>query len=414
MNKMKRLVICLTVILVSFVFPAGVFASDGYVPNLEDEVVFLGTFTLENGERLDGSLIVFGGVVSLDEGSEINGDLVVFGGNVTAEGTVDGSMLAFGGVVSLKATAHIRGDLIAPATVLRKDEGVRIDGQLITETDSGRIPEIPEIDVPGIVVEPPTFWDNVSYALRPVFNFFTNIVGALLFAAIALVVLLLLPKQGERVSKMIKGNPVLAGGFGLLSVFVFAFGVLVLGLLSVTIILIPVTVPAIILLSLALAAGMFFGVIVVGSEFGRRIMLLVKQNWNTNVQVAVGTFSLVFLLGLFNVAFWDILASLAWTAVGAIGLGAVLLTRFGTREYVPPRQSTTASAPAVSGDEDDEEEAETLVRKRPASLKAETPEDEDAAEMETIARKRPIRFKDDEEDLDEDTPEESLPDEDPA
>ena len=371
MSNLKRYIIFLAVAMLCLIFTGAAYASDGIAPSLDDEVVFFGTFTLESGEKLDGSLIVFGGVIEVEADALVTGDLVVFGGNVTVDGTVEGSLLAVGGVVSLNENAIIKDDLIAPATVVRKEEGAQIFGQIITETELENLPEVPEIEPPEVVVvEPPSFWENLSYALRPVVNFFTSIVRALLFAAIALVVLLILPRQGERVSNAIQENTVLAGGFGLLSVIVFAFAVVLLALLSVTIILIPITIPAIILLALVISLGLFFGVIVVGAEFGRRLMGAFKQTWNKNVQAAIGTFSLVFLLGLFNLALWDFLAAIVWTIVGSIGLGAVLLTRFGTREYVGSGMAVQpASTAEMQDDEIDEDEIETMVRKRPDQFK---------------------------------------------
>ena len=380
MKKYNKWIICLTVLLVSLIFTGSVYASEGFSPKLDDKVVFFGTYTLESGETLEGSLIVFGGVVNVEEDATVNGDLVVFAGNVTVDGTVTGSLLVVGGVVDLNETAIIQDDLIAPGTVVRKDDGAQISGQIITETDIENLPDFPEIETPEIVTPaPPTFWENVSYALQPVVEFFANIVSALLFAAVALVVLLLLPAQGERVSNAIQNHTVLAGAFGMLSVMVFVFAVVLLAFLSVTIILIPVTVPAILLLSLALSLGIFFGVIVVGAEFGRRLMNALKMTWNRNVQVAVGTFSLVFLLGVFNMALWDFLVVLVWILVGAIGLGAVLLTRFGSREYigaavVDQAERSVEDIP-VDDDDFDQDLIETMVRKRPDRFKLEEPED---------------------------------------
>jgi BRCT domain type II-containing protein len=94
MSKSKRrLIIGLVVLLVSLVFAGGVSASDGYAPLLDDEVVFFGTYTLDSGETLNGSLIVFGGVVSLEEDSTVTGDVIIFGGNVTASGRSKGNLV---------------------------------------------------------------------------------------------------------------------------------------------------------------------------------------------------------------------------------------------------------------------------------------------------------------------------------
>ena len=149
MKRTKQIFITLTaVLLVSLVFTGSVMGSDGRTPMLDDEVVFFGTYTLESGETLDGSLIVFGGVVELEEDSVVTGDVLVFGGNVTASGTIGNTLVAIGGVVRLRGTAVVEGDLIAPATVVRRDEDAKIYGQIITEN----IPEIavPEIQQPEI------------------------------------------------------------------------------------------------------------------------------------------------------------------------------------------------------------------------------------------------------------------------
>jgi cytoskeletal protein CcmA (bactofilin family) len=341
MNKIRiKIAVCLTILLISMAMTGTVFASEGYTPLLDDEVVFFGTYTLESGETLVGNLVVFGGVVSLKEDSTVDGDVVIFGGNVTVDGEIESTLVAIGGVVSLSETAVVRGDLIAPAAVVRRDEGARILGQIVTENVPNiEIPEIPEPDIPPIPEIPqPTFADSVSKALRPVVSFFGTLARALVFSAVSVLALLVMPKQSKRVRSTIEENPVLSGGFGLLSVAVFTAGVIVLALLSITIILIPVTIPLIILLSLALALGLLFGLIVAGAEVGRRMMIAFKQEWTPTLQVAIGSFSMSFILGLLSLGFLGFFGGLFWTVAGAMGLGAVLLTRFGTREYIPASQ----------------------------------------------------------------------------
>ena len=344
MSKLKlKIAVCLTIIFTSMLFSGTVFAREPYTPMLDDEVVLFGTYRLESGETLAGSMVVFGGVVSLEEGSVVDGDVVVFGGNVSVDGVIKGGLVGIGGVVTLTETAVVNGDLIAPATVVRRDEGAKIYGQIITEN-------IPQIDLPENVpslpeVSEPSFSNNVSRALQPVVSFFTTLARALVFSAVSVLALLLMPKQGRRVSHTIELNPKLAGGFGLLSVAVFITAVVMLALLSITVILIPVTVPLIILLSLALALGLLFGMIAAGAEVGRRMMIALKQTWSSTLQIAIGSFSLSFVLGLLSVGLWGVLGGLLTAVVSAMGLGAVLLTRFGTRDYVPSTKSPSAAKP---------------------------------------------------------------------
>lgn len=332
----RRFLAILIVLAVSLMAAGGVSASDGLVPALDDEVVFFGTYTLDSGEALSGSLIIFGGVVSLEEDSAISGDVLVFGGNVTASGEVEGNLVAIGGVVSLTETAVVRGDLIAPATVVRRDENARVFGQIITENipqiDVPGIPE-PGIEIPEITPPEPTFFDRFLQGMQPVFSFFAVIARSLIFSAVAVLIGLVLPKQSQVVRETIEAQPVLSGGFGLLSVGVFVAAVVMLSLLSVTVILIPLTVPLIVLLSLALSLGLLFGLVVMGSEIGRRMMTAFKQNWTPTLQAALGSFSMAFILGLLSIGLWGFMGGLLWTLVGAIGLGSVLLTRFGTQRY---------------------------------------------------------------------------------
>jgi len=264
-------------------------------------VVFFGTFTLDNGDELSGSLIVFGGVVALEEGSSITGDVLVFGGNVTASGEIGGNLVAIGGVVSLTETAVVRGDLIAPATVVRRDENARIMGQIITENIPRiDVPEIPEpgIDIPEVTPPEPTFFDRFLEGMQPVISFFAVIARALIFSAVAVLVGLVLPKHSQIVRETIEAQTVLSGGFGLLSVGVFIAAVVMLSLLSITVILIPLTIPLIVLLSLALSLGLLFGLVAMGSDIGRRMMFAFKQTWTPTLQTAVGSFSMAFILGL--------------------------------------------------------------------------------------------------------------------
>ena len=183
------------------------------------------------------------------------------GGNVTASGTIGNNLVAIGGVVRLKGYCNCKDDLIAPATVVRRDEEARIFGQIITENNpevpksrDPEVPEMPEIpevpEVPQILAEP-TFFDRLSRALQPVVSFFSVIARALIFSAVAVLVGLVLPKNTTMVRETIEEQPVLSGGFGLLSVGVFVAAIIMLALLSITVILIPLTVSLIVLLSLA-------------------------------------------------------------------------------------------------------------------------------------------------------------------
>jgi hypothetical protein len=348
--KKSQIFIITTLLLCSLAVPGKAFAKSIDIPVMDDKVVFGESFTLESGETLEGSLIILGGVVVLEENSLVDGDVIVFGGNLTVEGEVDQNLVAIGGVVTLEETAVVYGDLVAPASVFRRLEGAQVYGQIITDTgsldiqipdipdipeapDVPDVPEIPDIpDVPDVPSTPYTVFDQISYALSPITNMLWGIVRAFAFSTVAIIVVLFIPDHMKRASKTVVNFPVLSGGLGLLSVIV---AVPVMVIFTIMIFLIPATI----LLSIILSLGLFFGWIAVCLEIGRRISEIISREWSAPVQAGVGTFAMAIVIGSIGLVLWDFISFLLVVGICSIGLGAVLLTRFGMREYIPANSS---------------------------------------------------------------------------
>jgi hypothetical protein len=127
----------------------------------------------------------------------------------------------------------------------------------------------------------------------------------------------------------------ITGGLGLLTVVVTPLVVLVM---VITIILIPVSLLGILLLAIMVV----FGWIAIGAEVGHRLEAAFKTEWALPVTAGLGTF----LLTLVVDGIGQIVPCVGWlvpSAVGLLGLGAVLLTRFGTQDYptyLPPAGGT--------------------------------------------------------------------------
>jgi energy-coupling factor transporter transmembrane protein EcfT len=116
---------------------------------------------------------------------------------------------------------------------------------------------------------------------------------------------------------------------------------IVLVLLAITICLSPVSLIGGALLAIAWA----FGLIAIGTEVGKRLAEIFKQEWAIAVEAALGTFILILV---FNGA--ALIPCVGWllrAVVGIVGLGAVLLTRFGTQDYPPalPAQGSAGAPP---------------------------------------------------------------------
>jgi hypothetical protein len=154
-------------------------------------------------------------------------------------------------------------------------------------------------------------------------------------AALAGLTVAVMPHQARRARDCVVRYPVNAGAAGLLTLAV------VLGLtwfweLS-TVMVIPVCLfPVIVVIWMILGIGLFFGWVVVAESFGR-VMLARMGIYDTPMVGAVcGALTLgagLALLGYTPCVGW--LANVAIAILAAIGFGAALLTRGGTRAYPP-------------------------------------------------------------------------------
>lgn len=288
---------------------------------LDGRVVFGDNFILESGETLTGDLVVIGGSAVVEEDATVRGDLVVVGGSLTLDGTVEGSSAIIGGLAVLGETAVIEGDLVAVGGAVDQAPGARVEGQVVTNVPAPdiRIPDMPS--VPGVPSPPqPDFSFNINPVARAMQVLFT----AILLAALSMLATLFLQPQLERVSQVVTSQPVIAGSFGLLTMVLLPFVVLVLAL---TILLIPVSL----LVVVAAAFAWLFGVIALGVEVGERFTRAINQSWAPALTTGFGTFLLMLVSG--GIGMVPCIGWLVPFLVAMLGVGGVVLTVFGTRPY---------------------------------------------------------------------------------
>ena len=298
----------------------------------DDRVVAGGSFVLRRGETQDGNLLVLGGAVTLEEGSQVNGDVVLMGGTLAIDGTVNGNVVGIGGVVSLRSHAVVQGDLTTMAATLNREQGSVVSGQVITGfrppfqfSIPGRV-QVP--DIPNVQVRLTPLWDGVWFLFR-----------TFLWAALAVLLVMFLPNHTERAAQAVVDQPVLAGAVGLLTAVVAP---LLLIAIAITIILIPVSLIG----GAVLAIAWFLGRIALGLEIGRRMALNFRQDWPLAVAAGIGTFVLTLVIDGIDM----LIPCVGWllpALVGVLGLGGVLLTRFGSQAYPPTAGAYSAPPPPL-------------------------------------------------------------------
>ncbi len=308
-----------------------------------DKVVFGDNYTLANGETLDGSLTVMGGNVTLEEGSTVTKDVAVIGGNVSASGAIQGDLVVIGGNVSLKSGAVVEGDVNSIGGNLNRDPGSTIKGEVLhglqfNGADNANIPwssflpflrlRAPEItQTPSLPRENPGSW-LLAYFLHGL----SAIAWAALMAVIGVLVAVLLPQHAGRVSTTVHESPLVSFGTGCLT---WALGIPILILLAITICLLPLSL----IVSLLLVVAGLFGWVAVGWVIGKKALEALRSDNPTPIlEVVVGVVLLTLLWQMPRV-----IPCIGWlfslgvgVLAGSIGLGAVLLTRFGTRAYPTP------------------------------------------------------------------------------
>jgi hypothetical protein len=281
--------------------------------------LFGGSLTVAPNEVRDGDVAVFGGTVDI-EGS-VTHDVRVFGGNVDVEGTVGHDLIVLGGSVQLGEHAHVGHDVNVIGGSFDRAPGATV-GHEVTGSGAGSgfvrtgPPILPGPPVPG------GFDLGFGLGLS---------VGVVL---LALLLQLFLPGPVTLTRNALEDRPFASLGFGCLTAVA---GVLLAALLGITVILLPA--------SLAIAAAMLAawllglaGVIVL---IGQRLIAALNMRADPVPTLLVGG---VLVAVLVNV---PILGGLFGLLIGTMALGAVVLTRFGTRPH-PPGVPPFPPAPPAS------------------------------------------------------------------
>ena len=342
MKKIYR-ILTLFALLALFLMPTGAVHAQGPDANSDGKVIFGSNFTIESGDSFEGDLVVFGGNVLVKTDADLNGSLVVFGGTVESNGMIKGDVVIIGGQVELKEKAHVTGDVVTVGGQLQKADGAEIDGEVVNNVQPNI--QLPDGRIPPTVEEQPNIpTPSVDFGGNPFWSAAGILVRAIAVALLAMLVVMFLQPQLNRVGQAVTTQPLMSSGIGLMTVLVAPLAVVIL---TVTIILIPVAFVGILLLVFA----WLFGIIALGQEVGERFTRSINQTWAPVFTTGFGTFLLVLVggaLGEIPCVGW-----LAPAALGLLGVGAVAITWFGTRS-APVNITSISSPPAGSGQAPDQ------------------------------------------------------------
>lgn len=347
----------------------GAISSEG----MGGEAIFGDNVTLRRDETIDNDLVVMGGNFTMEEQSEVKGDLALFGGNVESDGSIDGDVAIFGGNLTLGAKARVSGDIAVIGGNANVNEEALVAGRIhttggnthryktdqmgnsaVAENDSSASPTVSanpshrhderdddDDDNDGYSHYRGENWSDKEYYRESgrgffgsIFHFIGNLLGAVITTAvlvgIAFLVATFVPEQMKEVGDTAAENWLLSLGVGIATLFVSALLVVAICLLFPP------------LIWFAVAVATLFGWIAIGQLIGERVLIALEQPYSSFVAstlTGVAVLSIIMHIPDLLGSLWCIGGLLSFTAflvtfgVMATGLGAVILTRFGTQPY---------------------------------------------------------------------------------
>jgi len=150
------------------------------------------------------------------------------------------------------------------------------------------------------------------------------LIQALVLSALSILMVLLMPKPVDTVIKAIVSKPWSSVGYGFLTAFALPLVALIL---AVTILLAPISFLALV----GFVLSILFGWLIIGFEIGNRLQTMFKAQWHPALSAGLGTLILTLLAkGV------SLIPCIGWILpfiVAIIGLGAVIVTIWGSRPY---------------------------------------------------------------------------------
>lgn len=279
-------------------------------------VHFFNSDSVGPDEIRNGDMVVFGGTGAVE--GRVKGSLVVFGGSAHVSGYVEGDLVVFGGSANLESTAHIDGDTVVIGGMINRDEGSYVQGDVVVLGGAGT----------GLT-------DQI---VRPDFGIFKSgfrLTILLTWLVISFVITLLFTRSVENTVEIAMNRPVQA----LLTGFIFHVAAL---MTCIVLFVIIVGIPLAFLGSLLWFMISIFGTAVGFVLMGRLVWEKIRKGYANTLMILITGF--LILAAIRFVPFfigWTI-----WQLWGMAGIGATVLSRFGSNKPWFGSRQTAPQYPA--------------------------------------------------------------------
>ena len=254
------------------------------------------------------NIFKIGSNVTIEEGTKVR-NVVAIGGQITVDGVVENNVASIGGSIVLTRTAVVGGSVFTIGGIIVRGRGSEVYGTL-TEINTDDI----SAAITNALSEE---WEGWSWIFA--------IVSLSVFLGVLLVTILtvfLIPKPVRLISSAIKEKPFKVTAWGLTGLVLVVPLAVLLAISVIGIVLIPLEM-AIVLFAVLL------GFIAVSQLVGRKLFTILKRHDQSLMRETVWGLIIIWLIG------WIPYVGLMIKMCAIVlGLGGVLLTRFGTNSHV--------------------------------------------------------------------------------
>ncbi len=301
-----------------------------------------GISRIEKVSVIGEDVVQFGDDIIIEAGEIVEGDVVTVLGSIVIDGMVDGDVVAVGGGITVGPEGEIDGDAVAVGGRVTKEPGGIIRGETVSiGTGAG---------YPLGLHRGPFFAGNFfSRGGR----LFILVMWTILLVVLGLVVMAVARRPVERVCELSRKE---AFKMGLIGLLVEVLIMPAMALLCVTVIGIPV---AIFVIPLLLTLALLLAYVGVGYAIGERIgnghgrspygsmvigLLILQGLWIVGALIGLPGGG----LGLVGTTIRVIGYAVIYVAA-TVGLGAVIMSKFGTKDMQPATTVEFQVAPQGPG-----------------------------------------------------------------
>lgn len=281
-------------------------------------IVLDGVQQLESGETVEGEIILFDGSVIVSPAARVTGSVYMLGGDLQLDGQVGGNISLVDGSLTLGPDARVAGSINRAGGQVSGFEQAHIAGGL----REGAGLEIP--------------LEQVRTTRSPRDSLLQSLVGGFLLGLVAAVVVRFMPQALDRIAHAATRHALVSGSLGLL---VAVVGPALAVMMAFTVVLVPLAFLALLLAALII----LYGWVSFGVALGRQIASRLPRRLGPSLSAFLGTWLFMLFLGLLQLI--PAVGPFLPLFVAVIALGAVLLTRFGARTFVPATQPASTLDP---------------------------------------------------------------------